>query len=202
MRPQIDSTAQPTAQPHGHPPVHVLDEVWLLTIVAILLAIGIPWLSGGFEVQVGVAGWAILALGAIHIAFTFLASPSHAGRWRDRSLTLLNAIGVMLIGFVWAHVGALQNPLFLMVFVLPVVGSVFLSRWHPFLIALVSVLVVGIVALSQTPELRSYVSGLLGTGAWLVKLFGRQGPGTEGSFAGFYAPMSYLVTVLQIFTIV
>ena len=74
----------------------------------------------------------------------------------------------MLIGFIWEHVGALQNPLFLTVFVLPVIGSIFLSRWHPFLIAAVSVLVVGVVALDQAPELRWYVSGLLGSDAWLA----------------------------------
>jgi PAS domain-containing protein len=199
MRPEIDSTDQLTA---WHRRVHLLDDMWLLTIVAILFAIGIPWLSGGFEVQVGVVGWALLALGAIHIAFTFLASPTHPGRWHDHALTLLNAIGVMLIGFLWAHVGGLQNPLFLMVFVLPVLGSIFLSRWHPFLIALLSILVVGFVALSRTPELRSYASGLLGTGAWLAKLFGRQGLDSEGSFAGFYAPTGYLVTVLEIFAVV
>jgi PAS domain-containing protein len=202
MTPEIDNTPQFTAQAHRHPRVHLLDDIWLLTIVAILLAIGIPWLSGGFEVRVWVAGWALLALGAIHVAFTFLASRASPGRWHDFALTLLNAIGVMLIGFVWAHVGAFQNPLFLMVFVLPVFGSIFLSRWHPFLIALLSILVVGIVALSRAPELRSYASGFLGTGVWLAKLFGRQGLDTEGSFAGFYAPTGYLVTVLEIFAIV
>jgi PAS domain-containing protein len=202
MMPEIDSNPQSTAQSQRHPRVHLLDDVWLLTIVGILLAVGIPWLSGGFEVQVGVAGFALLALGAIHIAFTFLASPAHPGRWHNHALTLLNAMGVVLIGFIWAHVGGLQNPMFLMIFVLPVIGSIFLSRWHPFLTALLSVLVVGIVALSRTPELRSYVSGLLDTGAWLAKLFGRQGLESEGSFAGFYAPTGYLVTVLEIFTVV
>jgi hypothetical protein len=203
MTPEIDRTAQSTAQSHWHPRVHLLDDVWLLTIVAILLAIGIPWLSSGFEVRVGVAGWGLIALGGIHIAFTFLASPTHAGgRWRDYALTLLDATGVALIGFVWAHVGALQNPLFLMVFVLPVLGSIFLSRWHPFLIALLSVLVVGFVSLGQAPELRSYVSGLIGTGAWFADLFGRQGLDIEGSFAGFYAPTGYLKTVLEVFTVV
>jgi PAS domain-containing protein len=203
MRPQIDTTTQLAAQSHWHPRVHLLDDVWLLTIVAILLAIGIPWLSSGVEVQVGVVGFGLLALGGIHMAFTFLASPTRSGGpWRDHALTLLNAIGVALIGFVWAHVGALQNPLFLMVFVLPVLGAIFLSRWHPFLIALLSVLVVGFAALSQTPELRSYVSGLLGTGVWLANWFGRQGLDSEGSFAGFYAPTGYLVNVLEVFTLV
>ncbi len=203
MKPRIDTTTPLAAQSHWHPRVHLLDDVWLMTIVAILLAIGVPWLSSGFEVQVAAAGWGLLALGAIHMAFTFLASPTHSGgRWRDYALTLLNAIGVALIGFVWAHVGALQNPLFLMVFVLPVIGAIFLSRWHPFLIALLSVLVVGFVALSQAPELRSYVSGLLGTGVWLANWFGRQGADSEGSFAGFYAPTGYLVNVLEVFSVV
>jgi PAS domain-containing protein len=89
-----------------------------------------------------------------------------------------------------------------MVFVLPVLGSIFLSRWHPFLIALLSVLIVAFLALSQAPELRSYVSGLLGTGVWFTDLFGRQGLNTAGSFAGFYAPTGYLVTVLEVFTVV
>jgi len=45
--------------------------------------------------------------------------------------------------FIWQHVGALQNPMFLTVFALPVVGAIFLSRWHPYLIAAVSVIAVG-----------------------------------------------------------
>jgi hypothetical protein len=154
-------------------------------------------------VQAGAASWGLLGLGGVHIAFTFLGSPNRAGgRGREYALTLLDVIGVILIGFIWAHVGALQNPLFLMVFVLPVTGSIFLSRWHPFLIALLSILVVSAVALGQAPELRSYASALFGTGAWLVDWFGRQGAETQASFAGFYAPTGYLVAVLEVFSVV
>src|SRR6185312_5603492 len=67
--------------------------------------------------------------------------------------------------------GALQNPMYLTVFALPVIGAIFLSRWHPYLIATVSVLVVGVVALIQAPELRWYASGLIGSEAWLTWLF-------------------------------
>lgn len=192
--------------PHAlwqNPRIHLLDDLWLLTILAIVLAIGVPWLFSGFAVQAGVASWGLLGLGAIHIAFTTLASPTRSvGRWRDNTLTLLDAIGVILIGFVWAHVGGLQNPLFLMVFVLPVMGSMFLSRWHPFLIALLSILVVIVVAISQAPELRSYASSLLGSETLLNQLFGRQGPELQSSFAGFYAPTGYLVAVLEVFTVI
>src|SRR5712671_2098651 len=135
-----------------NPRVHLLSDIWLLTIVVILTATGVPWFASGFEVDVGAASWGLLALGAVHVAFTILASPSRAhGKWRDRALTLLDILGVVLIGFVWQHVGALQNPMFLTVFALPVIGAIFLSRWHPYLIATISVLLVAGVALSQAP---------------------------------------------------
>jgi PAS domain-containing protein len=177
--------------------------MWLLTIVAILIATGVPWFVSGFEMEIGTASWGLLALGGIHISFTMLASPGRAhGRWRDRALTLLDVIGVVLIGFIWQHVGALQNPMFLTVFVLPVIGAIFLSRWHPYLIAVVCVLVVGIVALIQAPELRWYVTGLFKNDAWLSSVFGNQAPVPQQSFSGFYAPSSYLVVLLEVFTIV
>ena len=202
MRPTVDSTQlipQPIWQ---NPRVHLLDDIWLLTIVAILVATGLPWLASGFEVDLGNASWGLLALGGIYIAFSFLASPVRPqGRWHARAMTLLDVIGVVLIGFIWQHVGALQNPMFLLIFALPVVGAIFLSRWHPYLIATVSVLVVGIVALAQASELRWYASGLLGGDAWITWLFGRQSSVTQPSFTGFYAPSSYLVVLLEVFTV-
>ena len=202
MQPDIDST-QPIQRPFWqNPRVHLLDDMWLLTIIATIVAIGIPWASVGFQAQLASVSWGLLAMGAIHVAFTLLASPAASPeRWRGAALTLLDAIGVVLIGFVWAHAGGLQNPLFLTVFVLPVVGSIFLSRWHPFMIAVLSILVVAAVALSEAPELRSYLSALLGSESWLAVL-GKQNPDLQTSFPGFYAPTSYLVVLLEVFTVV
>ena len=185
-----------------NPRVHLLDDVWLLTIVGILAATGLPWFANGFEVDFVTASWGLLALGGIYIAFSMLGSPSHAhGKWHDRALTLLDVAGVVIIGFIWQHVGGLQNPMFLTVFALPVFGAIFLSRWHPYLIAAVSVLVVGIGALAQAPELRWYASGLAGGDAWLTWLFGRQASVAQASFSGFYAPSSYLLVLLEVFTV-
>jgi PAS domain-containing protein len=202
MRPDIDST-QPIQRPvWQNPRVHLLDDIWLLTIIAVIVTIGIPWASVGFEAQLASVSWGLLGLGAIHVAFTLLASPAASpGRWRGATLTTLDAIGVVLIGFVWAHAGGLQNPLFLTVFVLPVVGSIFLSRWHPFMIAVLSILVVAAVALGQAPELRSYLSTLLGSESWLAEM-GKQSSDLQTSFPGFYAPTSYLVALLEVFTVV
>ena len=202
MRPNVDSTQLLPHPIWQNPRVHLLDDFWLLTIVAILVATGLPWIVSGIEVDVGTASWGLLALGGIYIAFAMLASPARPhGRWHDRVLTLLDVAGVILIGFIWQHVGALQNPMFLTVYALPVIGAIFISRWHPYFIAALSVCVVGVVALAQAPELRWYASGLFGGDTWLTWLFGRQNTVPQPSFSGFYAPSSYLVVLLEVFTI-
>jgi PAS domain-containing protein len=202
MRRNLEKTQLLPPPTWQNPRVHLLDDIWLLTIVAILIATGVPWFAGGFQGNIATASWGLLALGGIHIAFTFLASPSRSpGRWHDNALTVLEVVGVILIGFTWQHVGALQNPMFLTIFALPVIGAIFLSRWHPYLVAAVSVFVVGAVVLSQSPELRWYASGLLGNGGWLTWLFGRQSTVAPPSVSGFYAPSSYLIVLLAVFTI-
>lgn len=201
-RPSVESTQLIPRPVWENPRVHLLDVIWLMTIVAILVATGVPWFASGFEVDIGMASWGLLALGGVHVAFTMLASPSRShGRWRDRMLTVLDIGGVALIGFIWQHVGALQNPMFLTVFALPVIGAIFLSRWHPYLIAAMSVICVCIVALSQAPELRWYASGLLGNDHWLTWLFGNQSSVAQPSFSGFYAPSNYLIVLLEVFAI-
>jgi PAS domain-containing protein len=184
-----------------HPRVHLLDDTWLLTIVAILIATALPWFASGFEVDVGMAAWGLLVLGGIHVAFALLGSPSRTpGRWHGRVLTLLCLAGVAAIGFIWAHAGALRNPVFPMVFALPVVSSIFLSRWHPYLLAAAGVLVTAVVALSQSPELRWFAAGLVGSDLWLSWLFGAQNTAPQATFTGFYAPSSYVV-LLEVFAV-
>jgi hypothetical protein len=203
---KVDSTQLLAHPSWENPRVHLLDDIWLMTLAAIVFATAVPWLFSGFEVDIRAASWGLLALGALHVAFTLLASANaRQGRWRPRLLTVLDVAGVVLIGFIWQHVGAVQNPVFLMVFVLPVVGSIFLSRRHPYLLAVVSVVVVAAVALSAAPELRWYVSGLFGNDfvndAWLQWLFSQESSGYTASFSGFYAPSSYLVVMLEVFAV-
>jgi hypothetical protein len=201
LRPEVEKT-QLLQQPlWHHPRVHLLDDTWLLTIVAILIATALPWFASGFEVDVGMAAWGLLALGGVHVAFALLGSPSSTpGRWHGHVLTLLCLVGVAAIGFIWAHAGALRNPVFPMVFALPVVSSIFLSRWHPYLLAAAGVLVTAVVALSQSPELRWYAAGLVGSDLWLSWLFGAQNTAPQAAFTGFYAPSSYVV-LLEVFAV-
>jgi PAS domain-containing protein len=180
------------------PRIHLLDDTWLLTIFAILLATVVPWLVSALDINFVAACLGLLALGAIHISFTIVGKPVRVGERRP-VLTLLHMAGIIIVGFVWSNAGGLQNPAFLMVFTLPVVAAIFLSRWQPYLMALLAILVTGVVALAQAPELRWYVPGLDTAGATLAAVLGQQR--ATSTFPGFYAPSAFYAVLLQVFAI-
>lgn len=181
------------------PRIHLLDDTWLLTIFAILLATVVPWLVSELDINFVAACLGLLALGAIHIAFTVAGKPAQAGERRP-VLIALHVSGIVVVGFIWLNVGGLQNPAFLIAFTLPVVGAIFLSRWQPYLMALLAIVVAGGVAIAQAPELRWFVPELSEMGASLSTFLGQQG--SRSTFPGFYAPSAYYAVLLQVFAIV
>lgn len=201
MSPGIDSQELRPLQQNSK--IQLLNDIWLLTILAVLIGTGVPWLASDFQINVVPASWGLLALGAVHIALTFMGAPLRPQTiWHVTAMTALEIAGVVLIGFTWEHVGALQNPLFLVIFVLPIFGAIFLSRWHPYLLAAVSIVTVGFVSLREAPELRWFASGLVGSDVWLVWLFGeRNAAATAQSFSAFSAPLNYLIVLLEVFSI-
>ena len=178
--------------------VRVLDDLWLLTLFALLLATGVPWFVSGFAIAFGPVLLGVLGLAALHVALTFFAGSTLASAWHVPTLTALQAAGVVTMGIVWRHGGGLQNPVLLTVFVLPVIGACFISRWQPYFTAGLAILVVTLVALLEAPELRWHASGL---GAWAASLFAEAAP-SAAPFPGFYAPSGYYVTLLQSFVVV
>jgi hypothetical protein len=184
------------------PRVHLLDDIWLLTLFVITLAVGVPWFVSSLDVEIGAALLGLLALAAIHVAFTALAAHVHAlTPWRRRGLGALHAAGVVLVAVIWHYAGGLQNPMFLLVFALPVTAAIFLSRWQPYFMAAVAALAVASVALIEAPELRWYASGLNATGGWLAAALASLGSGLKAPFPGFYAPTGYFVLLLEVFTV-
>jgi PAS domain-containing protein len=143
----------------------------------------------------------LLALGAIHIAFSTLGRPTRAGQRRPL-LTALHIAGVIVVGFIWMHAGGLQNPAFLTVFALPVVGAIFISRWQPYLMAIIAITIAVAVALAQAPELRWYVPGLNTAATWLATLLNQQAITASVPFQGFIAPSGYFLVMLEVFAIV
>lgn len=184
------------------PRVHLLDDLWLLTIFAVLFAAAVPWLLSGLTIDFIAAACGLVVLGAIHVALAALAGrvPPH-GRRRTRLLTALHVLGLCAIAFIWQHAGGLQNPLFLAVFALPIVGSIFLSRWHPYLIATLAVVAVALIAAIEAPELRWYAPGVDVAIGWLQTLLGTRSLSGTLPFAGFYAPSDYFIVLLEVFAV-
>jgi PAS domain-containing protein len=143
-----------------------------------------------------------VVLGAIHVALAALASRgAEHSRRRPRMLSTLHVLGILAMAYVWQHAGGLQNPLFLAVFVLPIIGSIFLSRWHPYFMATLAAVAVVLIAAIEAPELRWYVPGIDVIVGGLAKLLGRGSGGGALPFAGFYAPSDYFVVLLEVFVI-
>jgi PAS domain-containing protein len=185
------------------PRIHLLDDLWLLTIFAVLVATLLPWLVSGLAIDLIAAASALVVLGAIHVALAALgARATGASGRRRRLLGVLHLLGVLTMAYVWHHAGGLQNPLFLAVFALPIVGSIFLSRWHPYLVAVTCVIVVALIAAIEAPELRWYVPGIDAAAASLEKLLGRGNAAGGLPFAGFYAPSDYYLVLLEAFATV
>lgn len=195
-----DATQLMPAPAWSDPRIHLLDDTWLLTIFAVLLATFVPWLVSGLDIHFIATALGLLALGAVHIGLVMIGRPAQAGE-RRLVLAALHVAGIVCVGLIWLNAGGLQNPAFLIVFALPVVGSIFLSRWQPYLMALAAVVVVGAMALAQAPELRWYAPWLGEAGAWLAAVLGQQGAGATAPFPGFYAPSGYFAVLIEVFAI-
>jgi hypothetical protein len=187
------------ALPFADPQAQLLEDTWLLTIFAVLLAIAFPWFVSAVNIDFAATSWALLALGAVGVALSLANSlDRRSARARHRLLALLNAAGLIALALIWQRAGGLQNPLLLLAFLLPVIGASALSRWQPYLSAALALLLVAGVAVSQDPEL-----GWFAAGRWLERLFGSgtHAAGSTGVFLGFYAPVGYDIVLLEVFGI-
>lgn len=187
------------------PRAHPLGDTWLLTIITILLAIGLPRVAGGLEIDFAVCALGLLALAVIHVGFAVVAARMAARpELRTRLLSILHLLGVITVAFVWQRAGGLQDPLLLAVFVLPVIGAVFISRWQPYVTAAVSIVAVAVMAAGQGPAAAQppwYVPGLSAVAQWLSSIGSLSG-GAGRPFAAFYAPAGYYAVLLQVFAVV
>jgi hypothetical protein len=187
------------------PRAHPLGDTWLLTIFTILLAIGLPRVAGGLEIDFAGCALGLLALAVLHVGFAVVAARLAARpQLRTRLLTALHLLSVVTVAFIWQRAGGLQNPLLLAVFVLPVIGAVFISRWQSYVTAAVSVVTVAVMAAAAAApamEPHWYAPGLRAAAEWLSSS-GAPAAGTVRPFAAFYAPAGYYAVLLQVFAIV
>jgi hypothetical protein len=187
------------------PRAHPLGDTWLLTIFTILLAIGLPRVVSGVEIDFAACVLGLLTLALIHVGFAVVAARlATRPKLRTRLLTALHLLGLAIVALVWQRAGGLENPLLLVVFVLPVIGAVFISRWQSYVTAALSILAVAVVASSQgQPALEPhwYLPGLRTAADWLSSVEGLSADAGR-PFAAFYAPAGYYTVLLEVFAVV
>jgi PAS domain-containing protein len=180
----------------------MLLDTWLLALFAALLATALPWFLSSANINFLAASWVLLLLGADYVALSAVSNLTTRGSGlHRRGLTALHVLGVIGLGLLWQRCGGLQNPAFLLAFILPVIGGSALSRWQPYLSAALALLVVAAVALVQAPELRWYAPSLQTLGRWLngLSAAGSASADAQSAFPGFYAPVGYDLVLLEVF---
>ena len=148
----------------------LFDDVWLLTLFVIFIALATPWFLRVLDFDLGPLAWSLFGFGLAYVAGAMATDRVESRRNVFLIVGALQALGVIFLGFLWHLAGGLQNPLFLLVFVMPVIASSLVSlSWQSYLTALLAVVVVALVALIEAPELRWY---LIENGIpvqWLIK---------------------------------
>jgi len=180
----------------------LLDDVWLLALFVLFLAIGVPWYLRILEINFAPVAWSLFGFGLIYVLTTSAADRLRSHRSLVMVLGSLQAAGVLFIGFVWHLTGSLQNPLFLLAFVLPVVAaSLVLVHWQSYATVLLSVATVLTVALMDAPELRWYVTQAGSLAQWLIGLLPRTSASAAQPFPGLNTPPAYLFMLLLLFAV-
>src|SRR5437660_12470501 len=96
------------------PRVHLLDDTWLLTIFAVLLAIALPWFVSGLHIDFAATAAGLLALAPVHVALAAVSGGRPRSQWRGTlGLSSLHAPGVAAVAAIWHPAGGLQHPPFL-----------------------------------------------------------------------------------------
>lgn len=177
----------------------VLDDGWLLMLLSVALAVGIPWFLRNSRVDLAPVMWAVFAYGVAYLAVSRGIERLRGPRASLAGLTALQAIAVVFVAYLWHHAGNLQNPMFLMVFAIPVAAAgCVLPGARASLLALLAVAAATFVALLNAPQLRWYMSQLGIPVEAIPAALTLQGP---RPFPGLDMPAAYLFLLLVTFAV-
>jgi diguanylate cyclase (GGDEF)-like protein len=188
----------------------LLDSAWVASLVASFGTVSVLWFMSILDVDLERAAWFVLAYIVVYLAaVTFadrLTSP-FAVTQAIRGTTLTS---IVFLGVLWHLVGGLDNPMFLLMFTLPVLMSgVMMVGSLAHVVALTSIVIVSFVALYESPDLRWYFARFHLTVPWVTAslpdqtvasaLTARQldGPAYEFTLIATFASMQLIVAFVS-----
>jgi diguanylate cyclase (GGDEF)-like protein len=180
----------------------VLDGVWVLSLAVVFAAISVLWLLRVAEFDLAAVAWSTFGYALAYMLAASFTDRLRHGLGLATTARLMQVSGVIFLGYLWHLVGGLDNPMFLLAFILPVICSgVIMLPWQSFVIALLSVLFVVSLALAESTELRWYTSRM---GAPLERLVGflpTLTPRHARPFADLETGPAYQFALLEIFAV-
>ena len=188
----------------------LIDAAWLVCLFASVASLAIPWFFSILDVDL------TRAAGLVFIyALAYLALATITDRWNSMRavwivMRVMTMTSVLFLGALWHLAGGLDNPAFLLAFTLPVIISgVMLLGWQAHATALISIVVVAVVAVAESPDLRWYLNRLHAWPTYLAlpisPLFTRSQrlagldatPGYEFIVVETFAVMQFIVAFLS-----
>lgn len=180
----------------------LFDDVWLLTLFVIFVAIAIPWFLRILDLDLGPLAWSLFGFGLAYMAGVIATDRIESHQHLLLVIGTVHALGMLFLGYLWHLVGGLRNPMFLLVFGLPVVaGSLVLLSWRSYVTVLMAVSVVVLVALIEAPELRWYLVQIGVPAEWLIRHLPESSSGVAQHPGAVNAGASYFFVVLELFAV-
>jgi diguanylate cyclase (GGDEF)-like protein len=136
----------------------LLDTAWIVCLVGGLGPVALLWFMSILEVDVERAAWIVVVYALAYLAVATLCDRLTTPAAMTRAIRATTLTSIVFLGALWHLVGGLDNPMFLLMFTLPVlISGIMMIGRLAHLAALVSVLTVTFVALGESPGLRWYV---------------------------------------------
>ena len=181
----------------------LLDGAWLVCWVSLLAAPAVPWFLNVLAIDLARAAWFVFGSAVVYLVVATLTDRLTSQLAVLAAMRTMPLASIILMGPLWHLVGGLANPVFLIAFVLPVIVacSTSLSR-QAHASALLSVVVVFVIALAESPDLRWYLAG--GT-PWIwtsLETVARVLPARADVFPEVRPSPAYQFTILTTFAVI
>lgn len=178
----------------------LIDGAWIVSLVSGLVPVTALWFLSILEIDLERAAWAVLAYAVVYLVVATLSdrlSSPFAIAFTIRGTTLAS---VVFLGALWHLVGGLDNPMFLLMFTLPVLTSgIMMVGWLAPVTALVSIATVFFVAICESPDLRWYFERFNLTVPALTGFLSRETLAGTRAFHGLEMGPAYEFTLIVTF---
>ncbi len=180
----------------------MLDASWIVCWVSLLAVLAVPWFLNVLAIDLGKAAWFVFASAVVYVVVGALTNRLTNQVAVLAAIRIMPLLTMVLMGALWHLVGGLANPVFLIAFVLPVIvaSSTTVSR-HAQASAFFSIVVIVVIALVESPELRWY---LVGDAPWIwrsLEAVARILPARADVFPEIRTSPAYQFTILTTFSV-